>query len=116
MTIDQQANLQLLRQSHCRNIVWLPIRVHQNLQNPRKINYGSCGLRFGEAINLLDNGTDIDFENNRINIVNRPGTKDIPSFKIKDKQAISVPMPTWVSKILIEVQANAEEGCPFIFL
>lgn len=79
------------------------------------IMYG-CGLRIGEAINLLDNGTDIDFENNRINIVNRPGTKDIPSFKIKDKQARSVPMPTWVSKILIEVQANAEEGCPFIFL
>ena len=77
--------------------------------------YG-CGLRLGAAINLLDNGTDIDLGNNRINIVNRTGTKDIPSFHIKDKQARSVPIPNWVSEILIKVQAQAEEGCPFIFL
>jgi integrase len=79
------------------------------------VMYG-CGLRLGEAINLLDNGIDIDLGNNRINIVNRTGTKDIPIFTIKDKQARSVPIPHWVSKILIKIQAQAEEGCPFLFL
>ena len=79
------------------------------------VMYG-CGCRLGEAINLLDNGIDTDLGNNRINIVNRVGTKDIPSFSIKDKQARSVPIPNWVSKILIEVKEQAEEGCHFLFL
>jgi integrase len=79
------------------------------------IMYG-CGLRLGEAINLLDNGTDIDFGNNKVNIVNRKGSKDIPVFKIKDKHVRSVSIPNWVSKILIEVQGSSEERCPFVFL
>ena len=79
------------------------------------VMYG-CGLRFGEAINLLDNGTDIDFENSRINIVNKNGSQDLPSFRIKDKAVRSVPMPNWISRILIGVQVHAQENCPFIFL
>jgi site-specific recombinase XerD len=79
------------------------------------IMYG-CGLRLGEAINILDNGTDIDFGNNKVNVVNRTGSKDIPVFKIKDKHIRSVSIPDWVSKILIEVQSSSEERCPFVFL
>lgn len=79
------------------------------------VMYG-CGLRLGEAVNLLNNGTDIDFSNNKITVVNRKGTTDIPPFTIKDKQSRSVSMPNWVSKIIVQVQEQADEGCPFMFL
>jgi len=51
-----------------------------------------CGLRYGEAANLLWDGRNIDFENNRIAIFNRPGSKDIPFFNVKDYEARSIPM------------------------
>jgi integrase len=79
------------------------------------IMYG-CGLRYGEAANLLWDGRNIDFENNRINIINRPGTKDIPSFLIKDYECRSVPLPRWVVDILTKLQSESSEGCPFVFM
>ena len=75
-----------------------------------------CGLRYGEAVNLLWDGRNIDFENNRLTIFNRSGTKDIPSFNVKDYEARSVPMNRWVVEILIKLQEESEEGCPFVFL
>ena len=77
--------------------------------------YG-CGLREGEAINLLWNGINIDFEKNRITLINRPGTKDIPPFRLKDHEIRSVPMPNYVVNLLLQVQEQAEQDCPFVFL
>ena len=79
------------------------------------VMYG-CGLRFGEAVNLLWNGDNIDFDKKQINLTNRPGTKILPIFKVKDYEARSIPMPKWVVDSLIELKPYAEEGCPFTFL
>lgn len=77
--------------------------------------YGT-GLRIGEAISLLWNGRDIDFENNRINLRNRPGTKTLPPFSIKDHHNRSIPMPDWLSTMLVKLQNTATPQNPFVFL
>ena len=73
-----------------------------------------CGLRMAEAQNLL--WTNIDFRNNRISIVNRPGTKDLPPFTVKNKQCRSVPMPGQVSSLLEILCDEKIKGCPFVVL
>lgn len=77
--------------------------------------YG-CGLREGEAINLVWNGINIDFEKNKITLINRPATKDIPPFYLKDHEERSIPMPYYVANLLMQVQEQAEPECPFVFL
>ena len=79
------------------------------------VMYGT-GLRYGEAINLLWDGRNIDFERGKINITNRPPKENLPSFLIKDHEVRSAPMPQWVIDKLTELQAEAPEGCPFVFL
>ena len=73
-----------------------------------------CGLRSSEAQNLL--WTNIDFTNNRINIVNRPAKKDLPPFTVKNKQGRSVPMPSQVILLLKKLRENEIKGCPFVVL
>jgi len=77
--------------------------------------YGA-GLRYGEAINLLWNGKDIDFGRSRINIEKRPATQSIPPFLVKDYEKRSVPIPQWVQNILLKLHTEAPEGCPFAFV
>ena len=79
------------------------------------VMYGT-GLRTGEAINLLWNGKDIDFENNRINLRNRAGTTTLPPFSIKDHQNRSIPMPDWLTAMLVKLQNTAKPHNPFVFL
>ena len=79
------------------------------------VQYG-CGLRYGEGVNLLWDGRCLDFERGRVNIENRDGSKDVPPFRVKDYEARSIPMPQWVSDMLADLQAQAEQGCPFVFL
>jgi len=77
--------------------------------------YGT-GLRYGEAINLLWNGRDIDFERGRINIEKRPAAQSIPPFLVKDYEKRSIPMPQWLQDILLKLHSEAPEGCPFAFV
>ena len=79
------------------------------------VMYG-CGLRPGEAYNLLWNGQDVDFERERINITNRDPSLDLPSFHIKDYELRSISAPGWVMEILLELQANSPERIPFLFI
>jgi len=79
------------------------------------VMYGA-GLRYGEAINLLWNGKDIDFERSRINIEKRPATRSIPPFLVKDYEKRSIPMPQWVQNMLLKLHTEAPEGCPFAFV
>ena len=79
------------------------------------VMYG-VGLRYGEAINLLWNGRDIDFERSRINIEKRSATQSIPPFLVKDYEKRSIPMPQWVQAILVKLHTEAPEGCPFAFV
>lgn len=75
-----------------------------------------CGLRTGETLNLLWNGVNVDFESGKINVVNRRGSADLPPFSLKDYEARSISMPRQVLEILLQLQEEAEEGCPFVFL
>jgi integrase len=75
-----------------------------------------CGLRSGEALNLLSAGVNVDFESGKINIVNRRGSADLPPFSVKDYEARSIGMPKQVQQILHRLHQEAEEGCPFVFL
>jgi integrase len=79
------------------------------------VMYG-CGLRFGEAINLLWQGQNIDFKAGRINILNRPSTSDLPGFQIKDHEIRSVPMPSWLAEMLKKLKEEANGDNPFAFL
>lgn len=88
---------------------------NKRIQTLYAVMYG-CGLRYGEAINLLWNGNDVNFERGRINVTNREPTRGIPGFFIKDYEARSISMPNWLQDILIELQAESSEGCPYVFL
>lgn len=79
------------------------------------VQYG-CGLRSGEALNILIDGMNLDFQNNQINLFNRPGSKDLPPFKLKDYEARTVKMPNWVASLLLELYEQIDHGCPFLFL
>ena len=75
-----------------------------------------CGLRFGEAANLLWDNGDIDFEENQINIANRFPQQDIPIFSVKDYETRSIPVPRKVMNMLKELKERSEQGSPFVFL
>lgn len=81
--------------------------------------YG-CGLRFGEAFNLL--WSDVDFERCRIHIRNRMASEELPPFVVKAdgrgaaSRERSVPMPKPVADALAEWQIKAPEGVPFALL
>ena len=87
----------------------------QRVQALYGVMYGA-GLRYGEAINLLWNGKDIDFERSRINIEKRPATQSIPPFLVKDFEKRSIPMPLWVQNMLLKLHTEAPEGYPFAFV
>ena len=77
--------------------------------------YG-CGLRVGEALNLLKNDSGIDLKNGQINLTNRPASKQIPPFKLKDKEARSVPIPKKVLELLKQLLNEADSDCPFLLM
>ena len=79
------------------------------------VQYG-CGLRTGEALNILIDGMNLDFQKGQINLFNRPGSKALPPFKLKDYEARSVRMPGWVSNILLQLYQEIDPGSPFLFL
>ncbi len=79
------------------------------------IQYG-CGLRSGEALNLLKNGSNIDFETGHISLHNRPATEEIPPFLLKDKEARTIPIPKRVSDMLKQLYRELDHDSPFVFL
>lgn len=79
------------------------------------IMYG-CGLRSGEALNLLSVGRNIDFDSSQIHLFSRPANKEIPPFTLKDKEARSISMPNWVKVLLVDLYKELDPNCPFLFL
>ena len=79
------------------------------------IMYG-CGLRFGEAANLLWNDQNLDLDNGMVNIVNRDGSKDMPAYNIKDYEARSIRMPQFVIQAIQDLKNVDENSSPFVFL
>lgn len=79
------------------------------------VQYG-CGLRAGEAMNLLWNGSNVDFKSNKIHLFNRPPSPEIPPYSLKTYKPRSVPMPDWAVDLVKELQKQMNPGNPFIFL
>jgi integrase len=77
------------------------------------VQYG-CGLRMGEALNLLDEN--IDFEKGQIHLKNRPATEDMPPFQLKDKEARSISIPNMVMDLLIQLKKERDPDNPFWLL
>jgi site-specific recombinase XerD len=77
--------------------------------------YG-CGLRTGEALNLLNDDSWINLKHGQIHLHNRPATHDIPPFLLKDKEARSIPLPKKVMEMLIQLKKEVDPDCPFILL
>jgi len=77
--------------------------------------YG-CGLRFGEAVNLLWDDQNLDLEKGIVHIVNREGSQNMPVYNIKDYEARSIKMPQFAIQALKELQEADGDSNPFVFL
>ncbi|MBI9016306.1 MAG: site-specific integrase [Phycisphaerae bacterium] len=102
----------------------IPIRIKvEKLGYERKtmlkafysIMYG-CGLRFGEAANLMWDNGNIDFINSKINLSNRNSSKELPPFKLKNHQARTIHAPNWVMGPLKNLKEISSPNSPFVFL
>ena len=74
----------------------------------------TSGARFGELFNLT--WADVDFEQGRVNIVNKEGSDRMPPFQIKDREARFVQLPKQTIDLLVKYQSGAPEGVPYILL
>jgi len=59
---------------------------------------------------------DIDFENGMMVISNREATDDLPPFKVKSRRERSIPLSNGTLDLLTQLQAEAPEGVPYVFL
>lgn len=74
----------------------------------------TAGPRFGELFSLT--WANVDFDRGVIRVENRAGTPTMPAFHVKDAEARTIPLPEHALKILLDWQAQAPEGVPYILL
>lgn len=79
------------------------------------IMYG-CGLRFGEAANLMWDNGNIDFTNSKINLLNRNSKNGLPPFRLKNHQARTIHAPNWVMEPIQALKEISSPDSPFVFL
>lgn len=79
------------------------------------VMYG-CGLRFGEAVNLIWDSNIIDFGNSQITVKDRQGTKTLPPFFVKDYETRTIPMPSCVADPLKELKEISNDNHPYLFV
>ena len=75
--------------------------------------YGS-GLRRGEILHLT--WADIDFENQRIKVNAKKSAEDILEWEPKNRKNRVVPMSDQSSRLLANIQAQAPETHPYVFV
>lgn len=74
----------------------------------------TAGLRLTEALALR--WSDIDFEREAVQIVNRPGTETLPPFDIKDFESRTIPLPHNTIDLLTELQSISPDKMPYVLL
>lgn len=74
----------------------------------------TTGCRFGELFSFV--WSDVDFLRAMVRISNRAGTPTMPAFHVKDGEQREIPLPEHTLRILLEYQAQAPEGLPYILL
>jgi integrase len=75
--------------------------------------YGS-GLRRGEILNLM--WADIDFEKQLIRVVPKQRTRCTLEWEAKDHENRTVPMTDETAQLFADLQVQAEEGYPYVFI
>lgn len=73
-----------------------------------------CGLRRGEILNLT--WKDIDFINQLIHVRAKKTSPDILAWESKTHENRSVPMPEQTAQHLANLQVEAVEGFPYVFI
>ena len=74
----------------------------------------TTGARLGELIHLT--WPDVDFEANRIRIAPRKRTEDVGPWEPKDHEGRVLPVPAEVMVLLAELEVEAEDGRPYVFV
>jgi len=74
----------------------------------------TTGARLNEMLHLT--WADVDFEESRIRIVSKKADADLHEWEPKDHEGRVLPVPTEVMKLLVDLQAEAAEGCPYVFV
>jgi integrase len=77
------------------------------------VAYGS-GLRRNEILHLT--WVDIDFEHQRIHVSPKKASRDMLEWEPKDHENRIVPMAEETSRFLVDLQTQAPEGHPYIFI
>jgi len=77
------------------------------------VAYG-CGLRREEILHLT--WVDIDFEKQQIKVSASKGSENILEWEPKSRRNRVVPMPDETGQLLADIQAQAREGHPYIFV
>src|SRR3989339_994957 len=73
-----------------------------------------CGLRRGEILNLT--WKDVDFINQLIHVRAKEESKDILAWESKTHENRSVPMPEQTAQHLANLQLEAKEEFPYVFI
>lgn len=74
----------------------------------------TAGLRESEILSLY--WSNIDFDKGRVRIVNRPATKELPGFYIKDDDAREIPLPKFTLDLMTKLQLESPDGVPFVLI
>jgi integrase len=71
-------------------------------------------LRRSEILHLT--WADIDFEGQRIKVAPKKGSEDILEWEPKSRKSRIVPMSDETAHLLVNMQAKASEGHPYVFV
>lgn len=74
----------------------------------------SSGLRLNEILHLT--WKDIDFANQRVNVTAKKKSRNIIQWEPKARKNRVVPISDEAMKFLVDIQVNAPEGHPYIFI
>lgn len=74
----------------------------------------NSGLRKNEILNLI--WADVNFENNKISIAVKENTKQTIEWEPKDHESRIVLMAEQTARLLANLQAEAKESFPYIFI
>jgi len=77
------------------------------------LGYGS-GLRRSEILHLT--WADVDFENQRVAINAKKSSESVLEWEPKNRKKRVVPMSDESSNLLVDIQAQAQEGHPYVFI
>jgi len=74
----------------------------------------TTAARLGEILNLT--WADVDFERNRIRVVSKDSGAALVAWEPKDHEGRVLPVPAGVVQMLADLQADAADGCPYVFV